>query len=367
MSKKIFIISSSFRGGGAEIVSLNLYDYFASNGMDVELIVFQKEGPYLNFIKDQKITFLHKKSARFALIELIRLIKANPESIFLSTKRDINIVMGIAKLLSFRKNVKLIFREVNPLVFYNFFHRLILLIFIKFSYFFSTHIIANSTGTKKSLLANHISNDSKISVIGNPVLSRKDINSNMFEDKLSKKDENLIICAGRLENQKNFYLAIEIIRSLNYKERNKKFKLVIFGEGSQRSKLEEFIKENGLSDFVYMPGFSLNLLQEMKDASLFLLTSNFEGFGNVIVEALFCGLPICAKYSDGGVKDILKNRDFVKIIKSPDNNPDDFLDGVINLLNIDLIKSKKEEIRELSLDYSIENMGKKYLDLIISL
>jgi glycosyltransferase involved in cell wall biosynthesis len=364
--KKIFIISSSLRGGGAERVSLNLYDYFSSIGQEVELIIFQKDGAYLDLIEDQKITFLNKDSARSALPNLIRLIKTNPESIFLSTKREINIVMGIAKFFSMESKVKLIFREVNPLIYNNFFQRLISLIFIKFSYSFATHIIANSTGTKKSLLVNYICTKSKVSVIGNPVLSQEVIKSNPLEDELIIDNENTIICAGRLEKQKNFRLAIDILHSLNCMQNNKKFKLVIYGMGSEREKLEEYIEKRGLINSVSMPGFSFDLLEDIKPGSLFLLTSSFEGFGNVIVEALFCGLPICAKFSDGGVKDILENKDFVKVIDSPNNSPNDFLDGIVELSNINLTKSKKEEIRELSLDYSIENIGKKYLNSITS-
>ena len=365
--KKLFIISASLRGGGAERVSLNLYDYFASSGIKVELVIFQKEGAYLDLIKDQKITFLNKHRARSALLDLIALIKANPESIFLSTKREINIVMGIAKFCSFKNKAKLIFREVNPLIYNNFFERLLSFIFIKFSYSLSTHIIANATGTKKSLVVNRICNESKVSVIGNPVLSTEVIDSNPFEDELMTNNQNIIICAGRLEKQKNFRLAIDIVHSLNCMQINKKFKLIIYGEGSEREKLEEYIKKKNLSNSVFMPGFSLSLLNDIKSGSLFLLTSNFEGFGNVIVEALFCGLPICAKYSDGGVEDILEEKNFIKVIDSPNNDPNDFLDGILELSNINLTRRKKEEIRELSLDYSIERIGKKYLNLITSL
>ncbi len=362
--KKIFIISASLRGGGAERVSLNLYDYFASNGEKVELVIFQKDGAYLDFVEDQKITFLNKDSARSALPNLIKLIKANPKSIFLSTKREINIVMGIAKFFSMKSKVKLIFREVNPLVYYNFFQKLIALIFIKFSYSFATHIIANSTGTKKSLLANLICNESKVSVIGNPVLSKEVIETNSFEDGLVNNYENIIICAGRLEKQKNFRLAIDIVHALNSMQIDKKYKMIIYGMGSEREELEKYIEDKGLIKTVSMPGFSFELLEDIKHGSLFLLTSSFEGFGNVIVEALFSGLPICAKYSDGGVEDILNNREFVKVIDSPNDNPNDFLEGIIELSNINLTKSKKEEIRELALNYSIESIGKKYLNTI---
>ena len=213
---------------------------------------------------------------------------------------------------------------------------------------------------------NYICTKSKVSVIGNPVLSQEVIKSNPLEDELIIDNENTIICAGRLEKQKNFRLAIDILHSLNCMQNNKKFKLVIYGMGSEREKLEEYIEKRGLINSVSMPGFSFDLLEDIKPGSLFLLTSSFEGFGNVIVEALFCGLPICAKFSDGGVKDILENKDFVKVIDSPNNSPNDFLDGIVELSNINLTKSKKEEIRELSLDYSIENIGKKYLNSITS-
>lgn len=356
------------RGGGAEKVALNLYSYFSSNKFQTELIVLQKEGAYLEQINSENIRFLEKQRSRYALADLVRIIKLNSDAYFLSTKRDINIVMGIAKFLSLRWKLKLFFREANPIIIKKLsLNEMLNLLVMKISYFFANHIISNSHGTRKTLLKYSICNPAKITVIGNPVIFKKDIKNFPFQSFEPSRNENIIIAAGRLEPQKNFQLAIDILEQLNIKSSKKNFKLVIYGDGSEREKLQNHIKTKRLQDHVLMPGFNQNLISEMMSSSLFLLTSHFEGFGNVIIEALFSGIPVCAKYSDGGVVDILKNNKFFKVIDSANNDPEEFAETISSLMKSKLTVHDRNEIRKISLKYTVENIGNQYLSLMSSL
>ena len=99
---------------------------------------------------------------------------------------------------------------------------------------------------------------------------------------------DFILGVGRLTNQKRFDLLIKAFHRINPSG----CKLVILGEGNQRQALEKLIDELGLMDKVILPGFVDNPYPWYKKAKLFVLSSDFEGFVNVVAEALACGTPV---------------------------------------------------------------------------
>lgn len=112
-----------------------------------------------------------------------------------------------------------------------------------------------------------------------------------------------ILGVGRLTKQKRFDVLIKAFHRLGTED----YKLVILGEGNQRKELEKLIKELGLIDSVIMPGFVSNPYPWYKHATMFVLSSDSEGFGNVIVEALACGIPVIST-DCGPVSEILIGR-----------------------------------------------------------
>lgn len=99
-----------------------------------------------------------------------------------------------------------------------------------------------------------------------------------------------LVAAGRFESQKGFEAAIEAIALLG----NRNVHLTILGEGALRSTLQQKIEELGLQAQVCLPGYSRNPYPYYAKADGFLLSSRFEGFPNVVIEALACGTPVIA-------------------------------------------------------------------------
>lgn len=125
----------------------------------------------------------------------------------------------------------------------------------------------------------------------------------LSEEKVEVFSGKYILGAGRLTKQKRFDLLIKAYHEANVKD----YKLVILGEGNQRCELEKLISELGLVDSVIMPGFVCNPYPWYKAANLFVLSSDYEGFGNVIVEALACGVPVIST-DCGPVDEILTGK-----------------------------------------------------------
>jgi glycosyltransferase involved in cell wall biosynthesis len=99
----------------------------------------------------------------------------------------------------------------------------------------------------------------------------------------------LILAIGRMEPQKNLALAIRAFAALVARQ---PARLVILGEGRERGALEALVRRLGLEGMVDMPGFAPDVAARLAQASLLLMTSRYEGFPAVLVEALAADVPV---------------------------------------------------------------------------
>jgi len=112
----------------------------------------------------------------------------------------------------------------------------------------------------------------------------------------SPGDAPLIVAAGRLADAKNYPLMIEALAVLRQKM---PARLCILGQGELEGALRQLIAARGLGDAVSLAGFQANPWKYIARADVFLLTSRYEGFGNVLIEAMACGVPVVATASAG--------------------------------------------------------------------
>lgn len=112
-----------------------------------------------------------------------------------------------------------------------------------------------------------------------------------------------ILTVGRMKSQKNHGLLIAAFKRLIA---TTDARLMMIGVGELKQALSDRIYAEGLSDHVVMPGQVEDPIPYYKSADLFVLTSDYEGFGNVIVEALACGVPVVSTDCPGGPAEILE-------------------------------------------------------------
>ena len=128
-----------------------------------------------------------------------------------------------------------------------------------------------------------------------------------------------IVTVGRLEPQKNQKLLINAFSELAKKFPD--YTLVIYGEGSLRKKLEKYIESKGLKDRVFLPGAKNNIQEYIKDASLFVLSSDYEGIPNALIEAMAIGLPcVSTDCSPGGARELITNGENGVIVECRNSN-----------------------------------------------
>ena len=140
---------------------------------------------------------------------------------------------------------------------------------------------------------------------------------------------------------------------------NDQASLLKFGVGAMRSGLEQQVGELALVDRVSMPGYVQDPYPYYLAADLFVLTSEYEGFGNVIVEAMECGLPVVSTDCPSGPREILDDGEYGKLV--PVGDADALAAAMLASLKEE---PKPEQQKARAADFSIEKAADAYLALL---
>jgi len=303
--KKLMFVLPSMRGGGSERVISILLKHLRREKYDLSLVLLQKEGKYLSDIpKDITLYDLKSKKVRYSIFKLVSLIKQkNPDMVF-STLGHMNLMLSILRPW-LPKKIKFIARESNTVSIKNKYvqyPRLFNFLYKKFYNNFDL-IICQSNFMKMDLIKNYFIDENKIEVINNPVEINK-INTLAYGDKPDFMNGKInFLSVGRLNHQKGYDLLLKAISEI----KNIDFLLTILGEGHEKKNLLYLVEKYNIQDKVKFIGFQKNPYLYMKHADLFILSSRYEGFPNVVLEANTCGTPVVAFDCPGGTKEIIQN------------------------------------------------------------
>ena len=356
VKKKICFVIPSLGGGGAERVAFHLLNNLSLDKFDLSvIIVYKNKGDYLKGLrKEVKRIFLEKSKIRYSIPSLYRALKEENPDIVINFSFDLMMLMGVF-IISFFKNTYFINRQINILSMqkFNFFKKILL----KIAYKNFNKIITQSKDMTEDLLKNIDISKEKIVEINNPADIDKieKLSNENIKIEFDKESKNLL-SVGRLAPQKGFDLIIQSIPLLN----DKNIKLYILGDGEEKENLLTLIEKLNLKERVFLLGRKLNPYAYMKNADLFILSSRYEGFPNVLIEAGSCGLYSICNNCPGGVNEI--------ILKDINGNIVDFnnKDLVAKTIEKNLILNKdKEKIKHsIKNRYSLDKIIKKYEDLL---
>ncbi|WP_298953473.1 glycosyltransferase [uncultured Nonlabens sp.] len=352
----------TLEGGGAEKVFVHLANYFVSQ--DYKVIYTYAYGDTYKELMDSRIQLKHsikKKPStnkkinliyRFLLMPffLFKLLKVEKPDFFITSVLEANMLGSMIHRLSFSKS-KLIVRQAGILAGETHPKKLSFLLRMAFNH--SNIIIANSYDTKKSInLFLKKKEKKEIKVIGNPIYQA---NKTVYP----KNDlRPYIITVGRLEQQKDQHT---LIKAFKIVISNYDIRLKILGSGSYKESLKTLVKQLDLNEKVDFIEFQKNPEPFYANAQLFVISSIFEAFGNVIVEAMSHGLPVVSTNCPGGPKFILNKSKLGELCEV--KNPQAMATAILKVLN-NPEKYPKEAIINRAKDFSLEKIGEEYLDLI---
>lgn len=314
MKPNILIFQGDFRFGGAEVVGVNLANAYCELGYMVTLVVLSRKGGLEErVLSGVNIVDLNSRLL-FSFAKLRCLFAGiSDKTIVISTIRNLNIATFLTA--NHNKNLKLVFREANTYQqLWSFqpkklFQYLVYKLTIPLIYSQANLIIANSNDTRRDVdRFNFLNLDLNIQVVGNPVItSRMASISSENIDSVAKQGLVEILSVGRLHEQKDYFLALTAFAMFKKKSPNSRY--TILGEGLLRGAIIAYAESLGLKY-----GVDWRIEEPVPDPSqfyarcdVFLMTSSWEGFGNVIVEAMGYGKTPVIANCPGGPKDIVGN------------------------------------------------------------
>lgn len=175
-----------------------------------------------------------------------------------------------------------------------------------------------------------------------------------------------VIAVGRLDYQKGFD---RLIQAWDIVQKNRKYSdwhLDIFGQGEWHDMLQNMIKERGLSETAHINKPTNSIGSEYAQSSLIVMTSNYEGFGMVLVEAMACGVPAIAFDCKCGPSDIIKDGENGLLVHNGDiEGLAEAMMGVMDDENYR--KMLSQNARKVVATYSEEAVMSKWIHLFTSL
>ncbi len=362
---KISIITPTLLGGGAERIAVSLANHFAECGMVVDLVVFNLTGPLVRDVSSNvNVVNFDVPKLRYSLFRLRGYLSNNKEALIISVIRDSSILISIA---SWGMKIKrLLFLEQSTM--YEIMSkpmwlRLFWLTCIKASYYKATFIIANSHDTKSGLVSYKLAPISKTKVIPNPVLPANHHllkNEKIDEEWLTNPTFKVIISVARLVPFKNHPFLIESFKDVY--AHNKNARLIIIGEGPDSQQLCVMIARLNLDKVIKFIPFQNNIYPYYANADVFALTSNWEAFGNVIVEALSAGLPVVATDCPGGPRMILKDGKYGQLVPVGDKKL--FVKALIDALEKPI--PDRDVLIKYAENYTVSRIASSYYKLLVT-
>lgn len=325
--KRIAIFLPGLYDGGAQRVMLNLASGLGSHGFDVDIVLAQAEGPYLSQIPSSaRLIELNKKHHSTlrtisSLPSLMHYFRSEKPEAMVSSLNYVNVIAVLAKRLS-GVPLRLVISEHNTFsvekAHQSPYYRWVLQMFMKLTYPKADVIVAVSEGVAVDLAQVLGVPREKITLIYNPIITpgiqaKKDepIQDSWF----NKNQPPVILAIGRLTRQKGFDILLQAFAKVR---KQRPAHLLILGDGEERGNLLDLSKSLGLDDDVRFPGFVSNPYPYMVNASMFVLSSRWEGLPTVLVEALYCGTRLISTDCPSGPREILKDGLYGKLVPVDD-------------------------------------------------
>lgn len=363
---KILFFYEGLAPGGVERMAANLSFELIAQGHSLTFLF--AGSPTENDYKvhpETKIVWLKKdkSSARAAFFDLLRHLWRWSPDVLLTAMPQYNILGTIAKLFIPSNMVNIATERNDPEAEYrNAYSWRYRLVFKMYRYIYprADAVVCVSDGLKHTLAKFARLDVRKLKTIHNPAYrSTADETIEHFASHpwLDDRETPVIVAAGRLVVQKDFPTFLKAMAITN---RESSVRAIILGDGPLRAEIEGLIRQLGLEHAVAMVGHVDDVRPYIRKSGFFVLSSGWEGFGNVLVEALGVGASIVSTDCPSGPREILEDGKFGILVPVGDHIA---MANAILRLTRSPFDSKIQQKR--ALDFSTERIAKQYETLFL--
>jgi len=301
---------------------VNLSAELVPRGVDVDLILMKKEGPYLKEVRpDVNIIDFGSFSSRDALVNLTRYLRSTPPDALLATIDNCNVIALIAKkfarykgpvVVNLQNNISSVYTADKP----GYMKRRVMLMKLLFGSAKSIATVSDGVGDDASEFL-RLPRE-KFVTIYNPVLPPgfwERANQPVDHPWFAPGQPPVVVSVGRLHPQKDYPTELRAFRKVVDQV---DARLIILGEGELRPELEALVRELGLENHVQLPGFVDHPMAYVKNARLFAMTSRYEGLPTVLIEALAVDTPSLYTDCPSGPMEILEGGKYGTLVPMGD-------------------------------------------------
>ena len=353
----------SLVGGGAERVFVQLANEFRQRGHRVDMVLASAHGPYLRELDAEvRVVDLRSPSVLRALMRLVGYLRAERPFVLMSALDHANVVAVIANLISLRVTRCIVSSRSIPTVWYQratSIRNRIVLQMMRITYRFADAIVVNSTAGARDLERLLRLRGDRMAVIYNPV----DVHA--IAELSAKMDPHpwcepapfpTILGVGRLDPLKDF---ATLIRAFARVRAQMRCRLVILGEGTERTTLEQLVSALEVGEDVCLPGFLDNPFPWIRSADVVVSASLSEGCPNAILQALACGTPVVSTDGIGGSAELLEDGRWGRLVPVGDDVA--MADAIVATLSAAENPDGKLRAR----DFSPERIVDQYLEVLL--
>lgn len=299
--RHLAIFLPSLGGGGAEKVMLALAGEFINMGVRCDIVIAIREGQLLSSVpQGVRLISLDKNKTVSATMALVGYLRKERPDTLLATVFTASITALLAS--RFTPGIRVVLREASlpsiDVVKKSWLRTLLNRLAAQVLYPYADSSIVLASRLQQDILQMRLLPKEKIHVIPNPLTGVADVT------RLEKDELPQIVACGRLEEQKD---VATLITAFSLLRKTCAAHLTILGEGSLRASLEAQATSLGLSQHITFAGFVKDPFQYLRRSDVFVHTAIYEGFSNVLLEALACGCSVVATDCPSGVREILDN------------------------------------------------------------
>ena len=304
---KILFAIPELNAGGAERVILNIINSIDREAFEIHLALFNSSGVLVKELRDDVVLHdLHLSSVTKGIFSFIKKIYEIRPDVLFSGIGHLNIALApfIPILRYLLPSTYWVARQSSIISINNLLEKRPSVHEWLYHHVYKNYdkIICQSVYMQNDLIDNYQFPIEQTEVINNPVdIKRINRLSSKASVNLLDKDSINLLSVGQLRPEKQQEFMIRALAMLD-----QRYRLTLIGDGVKRSSLEDLAEELEIQDRVRFLGYQSNPYIYMREADLLILSSKYEGFPNVVLEANVCGLPVVSLCSPGGVIEIIE-------------------------------------------------------------